>query len=125
MSPRPVLVALFLMATPALAERKTAAQLPQTQNLSQPEARALLTQLAQVNVITSNCPAYPLSDADWMLVTGTSDRIAAQLGLDAATYDKEVYAPAFSVLDEPGACERIGPTAAPLVARLKAMVPAD
>ena len=58
-------------------------------------------------------------------IAAENDRIAAQLGLDAATYDKEVYAPAFSVLDEPGACERIGPTAAPLVARLKAMVPAD
>ena len=41
--------------------------------------------------------------------------------MDAATYDKTYYAPAFKLLDDPGACDRIGPQAKPLIARLKAM----
>ena len=46
---------------------------------------------------------------------------AAQLGLDAQAYDRQFYGPAFKLLDEPGACDRIGPRAQPLIARLKAM----
>ena len=49
------------------------------------------------------------------------DKLAAQLGLDAQAYDKQFYGPAFQLLDDPGACDRIGPTAQPLIARLKAM----
>lgn len=106
---------------PALAEGGMRVALPDTSALPQAEAKALIVQLAEVNVITSNCPAYAVSDAEWTLITGTGDQLAAQLGLDAAAYDKQVYGPAFKLLDDPGACDRIGPTARPLIARLKSL----
>ena len=82
---------------------------------------ALIAELANVNVITSNCPDYAISDGEWTLITGTGDRLAARLGMDAATYDKTYYAPAFKLLDDPGACDRIGPTAKPMIQRLIGM----
>lgn len=109
------------LSGPALAATGMTVPLPDTSHLPQAQARALMMQLAQVNVITSNCPAYAVSDGEWSLITGTGDRLAAQLGLDASAYDKQVYAPAFGLLDDPGACDRIGPTAAQLIAQLKAM----
>ncbi|QJD16263.1 hypothetical protein [Paracoccus sanguinis] len=115
------LIAMLLMSGPALADGGVSVPLPDTSGMPAAEAKALMSELAQVNVITSNCPAYALDDEDWTLITGTGDQLAAQLGLDAAAYDKQVYGPAFKLLDDPQACDRIGPTAAPLVARLKGM----
>lgn len=115
-----LLIAAALTGT-ASAGPGMAVALPDTSALPEPEARALMTQLAQVNVITSNCPDYALGDAEWALVTGTGDKLAAQLALDPSAYDKQIYAPAFRLLDDPGACDRIGPTARALIARLKAM----
>lgn len=109
------------LAGPAFARSDMAVDLPDTASLPDAQARALLTEVAQVNVITSNCPAYGLSDAEWTLITGTGDRLAAQLALDGAAYDTQFYAPAFRLLDDPGACDRIGPTAPALIARLKSM----
>ena len=114
-------LAVPALAFPALADGGVTVPLPDTATMSPAEARALMTRLAEVNVITSNCPAYAVSDADWTLITGTGDQLAGQLGLDAANYDKQVYGPAFKLLDDPQACDRIGPTAAPLIARLKSM----
>lgn len=105
----------------ALADGGMSVQLPNTSGLGRAEAEALLAQLAQVNVITSNCPAHAVTDGEWTLITGTGDRLAAQLGLDAATYDRNYYAPAFQLLDNPASCDRIGPQARPLIARLKSM----
>ena len=48
-------------------------------------------------------------------------RVAARLGLDASSYDRNYYGPAFKLLDDPGACDRIGPTAGPLIQRLIGM----
>ena len=120
---KPMLAAAWIaLATgSAWAEGGMTVPLPDTSGLSQAQARALITELAQVNVITSNCPAYPVSDAEWTLIAGTGDQLAAQLGLDAGDYDKQFYGPAFKLLDDPGACDRIGPRAGPLIARLKAM----
>ena len=121
---KPMLAAALLaLATTGatLADGGMTVPLPDTSGLSADEARALITELAQVNVITSNCPAYPVSDAEWTLIAGTGDKLAAQLGLDASAYDKQFYGPAFQLLDDPGACDRIGPRAKPLIARLKAM----
>ncbi|KGJ13543.1 hypothetical protein [Paracoccus sanguinis] len=115
------LIAMLLMSGPALADGGVSVPLPDTSRMPAAEAKALMSELAQVNVITSNCPDYALDDEDWTLITGTGDQLAAQLGLDAAAYDKQVYGPAFKLLDDPQACDRIGPTAAPLVARLKGM----
>ncbi len=39
----------------------------------------------------------------------------------AAGYERAYFAPAFKLLDDPGACDRIGPEAKPLIQRLKTM----
>lgn len=120
---KPMLAAALLATASgaAWADGGMTVPLPDTSGLAADEARALITEVAQVNVITSNCPAYPVSDAEWTLIAGTGDKLAAQLGLDASAYDKQFYGPAFQLLDDPGACDRIGPKAKPLIARLKAM----
>ena len=113
--------AMPMMATAALADGGITVQLPDVANLSEAEAKALIAELANVNVITSNCPAYPVTDGEWTLITGTGDRLAARLGLDASAYDRTYYGPAFKLLDDPGACDRIGPSAKPLIQRLIGM----
>lgn len=95
--------------------------LPDVSQLSDADAKALITELANVNVITSNCPGYEISNGEWALVTGTGDRLAARLGLDPTAYDRTFYGPAFKMLDDPGACDRVGPTAKPLIQRLISM----
>jgi hypothetical protein len=105
----------------ARADGGIAVQMPDVSGLSEAEARALLTELANVNVITSNCPAYPISNGEWTLITATGDRLAARLGLDPRAYDQAYYGPAFKLLDDPGACDRIGPSAKPLIQRLIGM----
>ena len=90
------------MAGAGRADGGMTVQLPDVSALSEAEAKALIAQLAQVNVITSNCPGYAISDGEWTLVTGTGDRLAARLGLDAASYDRAYYGPAFKLLDAPG-----------------------
>ena len=105
----------------ALAGGGVTVQLPDVSNLSEAQATSLIAELANVNVITSNCPDYAISDGEWTLITGTGDRLAARLGLDAAEYDRRYYGPAFKLLDDPGACDRIGPTAKPMIQRLIGM----
>lgn len=95
--------------------------LPDLSDLSKAEAESLLTELAEINVITSNCPDYEIADSDWMLITGTGDKLAAQLGLDPTAYEREYYGPAFALLDDSGACDRVGPKAKPLIAKLESM----
>jgi len=113
--------AMLMLAGAALADGGITVQLPDVSGLSDAEAKALIAELANVNVITSNCPAYPVTDGEWTLITGTGDRLAARLGLDASAYDRTYYGPAFKLLDDPGACDRIGPTAKPLIQRLVGM----
>ena len=113
--------ALAMMSGAALAGGGVTVQLPDVSGLSETEAKSLIAELAQVNVITSNCPDYAISDGDWTLITGTGDRLAGRLDLDAAGYERAYFAPAFKLLDDPGACDRIGPEAKPLIQRLKAM----
>ncbi len=105
----------------ALAGGGVTVQLPDVSDLSDAQATSLIAELANVNVITSNCPDYAISDGEWTLITGTGDRLAARLGLDAAEYDRRYYGPAFKLLDDPGACDRIGPTAKPMIQRLIGM----
>ena len=113
--------ALAMMTGAALADAGMTVPLPDVSALPEAEAKALIAELANVNVITSNCPGYAVTDGEWTLITGTGDRLAAQLGLSAGDYDREFYGPAFKLLDDPQACDRIGPTAAPLIERLKSM----
>lgn len=114
----PHAAAIIMMAGTALAAGGITVQLPDVSSLSDGQAKSLIAELASVNVITSNCPDYAISDGEWTLITGTGDRLAARLGLDAASYDRTYYGPAFKLLDDPGACDRIGPTAKPLIQRL-------
>lgn len=109
------------LAGTAFADGGMAVQLPDVSAMPEAEAKELIAQLAQVNVITSNCPDYPVSNGEWTLITGTGDRLAARLGLDAQSYDRTYFAPAFQLLDDPEACDRIGPTAKPLIERLVGM----
>ncbi|HWL57062.1 MAG TPA: hypothetical protein VNQ78_10385 [Paracoccus sp. (in: a-proteobacteria)] len=113
--------ALVLMAGAALADGGVTVQLPDISGLDQEEATRLIADLANVNVITSNCPGYEISNGEWTLITGTGDLLAAKLGLDATAYDRKYYGPAFKLLDDPAACDRIGPTAKPLIQRLVGM----
>lgn len=109
---------LLMAAGAAAADGVT---LPDVSGLDRKAAEALIAELAQVNVMTSNCPAWAIDDGAWALLTGTGDKLAAQLGMDPAAYDDRFYGPAFALLDDPGACDRVGPKAAPLIARLEAM----
>ena len=105
----------------AMAEDRLSVPLPDISGLSEAEAEALTRELAEVNVITSNCPDYQISDGAWTLMTGTSDLLAAKLGMDPGDYDRTYYGPAFALLDDPASCGRIGPKAAPLIDRLVSM----
>lgn len=102
----------------ARADGGVTVRMPDVSGLDDDQAQALLTDLAKVNVITSNCPAYQISNGEWTLITATGDVLATRLGLDARSYDQKYYGPAFKLLEDPGACDRIGPTAKPLIRRL-------
>lgn len=112
---------ILIAATPAFADGGITVQLPDVSQLPESEARALIAELANVNVITSNCRGYEISSGEWTLITGTGDKLAARLGLDPSSYDREYYGAAFKLLDDPTACDRIGPTAQPLIQRLIGM----
>lgn len=111
----------IFVATASLADGGMTVKLPDVSGLPEAEAKALIAELANVNVITSNCPGFEISNGEWTLITGTGDRLADRLGLDPTAYDKEYYGPAFKLLDDPTACDRIGPTAKPLITRLVGM----
>lgn len=114
-------IMLSLGPVPAVAQGGLQVQLPPLSGLSRAEAETLVAELARVNVITSNCPDFPISDGEWALLTGTGDKLAAQLGLDPVAYDRKYYGPAFALLDDPNACAEVGPRARPLIDRLVAM----
>ncbi|WP_299842246.1 hypothetical protein [uncultured Paracoccus sp.] len=117
-----VLAGLSVVGAQAVrAEDRLSVPLPDISALSESEAEALTRELAEVNVITSNCPDYEVSDGAWTLMTGTSDLLAAKLGMDPGDYDRAYYGPAFALLDDPSSCGRIGPKAEPLIDRLVSM----
>lgn len=117
-----IVIGIYLVGAQVVAaEDRLSVPLPDISPLSQAEAESLTRELAEVNVITSNCPDYPVSDGEWTLMTGTSDLLAAKLGMDPGDYDRAYYGPAFALLDDPSACDRIGPRAKPLLARLEQM----
>lgn len=116
-----LVVAVMVAGAAQAAGDRVTVPLPDTSGLTRAEGQALLAELANVNVITSNCPGYEITDGEWMLITGTGDKLAAQLGLDPTGYDRSFYGPAFKLLDDPAACDRIGPQARPLIERLIGM----
>ncbi|MBU2957175.1 hypothetical protein Q4511_09020 [Paracoccus sp. 1_MG-2023] len=95
--------------------------LPDVSSLPEAEARDLTRNLAELNVLTENCAGHEISDAEWQLMTGTTDRLIEQLGLDALDYDREYFRPAFSVLDDPENCDRVEAETPDLIARLESM----
>ena len=113
--------AVILTTGVALADGGMTVQLPDVSQIDTAEATRLIAELANVNVITSNCPGYEISGGEWTLITGTGDLLAGKLGMDASQYDRKYYGPAFKLLDDPTACDRIGPTAKPLIQRLIGM----
>jgi hypothetical protein len=95
--------------------------LPDVSGLEPEAAQELTRELAQMNVISAECPEFEVSDPEWQLLNGTTDALMAQLGLDAVAYDREYFRPAFSVLDDPQACERLGPQLPQMIDRLVEM----
>lgn len=118
-----VVAGALLLATGEASHGGEAMQvpLPDVSGLGRAEAEALARKLAEVNVISTNCPAYPITDGEWTLLTGTGDLLAARMGMDPAAYERRYFGPAFALLDDPTACDRIGPEAAPLIQRLIGM----
>lgn len=106
---------LPLAGTMAVADGKVMVALPNLQGISEADAEKLIAALAQVNVIASNCPEYDITDGEWTLLVGTGDMLAKGLGMDADTYDRTYYGPAFRMLEDPNACDRIGPRARPII----------
>lgn len=95
--------------------------LPDVSGLDDAQAQDLLRDLAQMNVITSECPDHDVTDPEWQLMTDTTDALMGRLGIDAITYDREYFRPAFNLMDDPASCDRLGPEAPALIARLEEM----
>ncbi|MGR3552910.1 hypothetical protein [Paracoccus sp. (in: a-proteobacteria)] len=92
--------------------------LPDVSAMNRTEADMLARQLAEIEVITANCPDYVITDGEWTLLSGTGDLLAAQIGVDPTQYERDYFGPAFTLLDDPSSCDRIGPEARPLIDRL-------
>lgn len=123
-----MIAAVTALVQPALAQTtdgvpgdRLVVPLPDVSALSDEQAQGLAQELAQLNVITSECPDHDISDPEWQLMTGTTDALMKRLGIDAVTYDREYFRPAFALLDDPAACDRMGPQAPGMIARLEEM----
>lgn len=118
-----ILLAVNAWAEPAdgVVGDRLVVPLPDVSALPDAEAQELARELAQMNVITSECPDQDVTDPEWQLMTGTTDALIERLGLDPVAYDREYFRPAFSLLDDPANCDRIGAQAEGLIARLEQM----
>jgi hypothetical protein len=119
---KPVTAAIvlsLLMAAPALADGKVYVQLPDLSGYAEGEAEALLSEVVTANVISSNCPGFEVTEAEWSLLTDSADILArGRLGLSVDAYDTDYYGPAFALLDEAGACAEYGPRVQPILDQL-------
>lgn len=118
-----ILLAVNAWAQPAdgVPGDRLVVPLPDVSTLSEPQAQALMRDLAQMNVVTSECPDQDVTDPEWQLMTGTTDALIERLGLDPVAYDREYFRPAFSLLEDPANCARIGAQSDDLIARLEGM----
>lgn len=112
---------MLITADASLGDEALTVPLPDVSGLDRRDAELLARHLAEVNVITSNCRDHRITDGEWTLLIGTGDLLAQQLGLDPTSYERDYFGPAFALLDDPSACDRIGPQARPLIDRLIGM----
>jgi len=110
--------ATALLAGQATPDGAVRVPLPTIPAMSVGAGEHLLMQLVVANLVSENCPAYPATDAEWSLLTGSADLVAERLGLDADAYDNRFYRRAFGMLDKPDTCDREGPRIRPLIDRL-------
>ncbi|MDO5613323.1 MAG: hypothetical protein Q4G14_08790 [Paracoccus sp. (in: a-proteobacteria)] len=113
-----VIGAVMAGAQLAGAQDRVQVTLPDLSPLSRQQAESLSRDLAQADVITANCPGQAISNGEWALINGTGNQLATLLGLDPVSYERKFYGPAFNLLDDPGACDRLGPAVHPLIQRL-------
>ena len=112
----------LMLVTPALADGKVYVQLPDLSSLHGEGEKDFLRALILANVISSNCPDFAVTEAEWSLLTDSADLIAkGKLHLNSDTYDNEYFGPAFAVLEDDGACETHGPKVQPLLEQLVAL----
>lgn len=109
--PRPALataLALLLPALPAAADGPAFdGTLPAPERLATAGPGALAA-LVQAVVIGQNCSGFRTTNGEWALLNGSADIIAARLGLDDGTLDRDYWRPAFALLDAPQGCARGG-----------------
>ncbi|WP_282603348.1 hypothetical protein [Paracoccus sp. PARArs4] len=92
--------------------------LPDVSSLTDDQARSLTRDLAELNVLTENCTGHDISDPEWQLMNGTTDKLIERLGIDALDYDREYFRPAFSVLEDQANCDRVDTEAPEMIAYL-------
>lgn len=113
------LVAALLLTAPALADGKVYVQLPDLSSYEGKRAEDFLYQVVLANVVSSNCPGFEVSDAEWSLLTDSADLLAyGQLKLGVNEFDNLFYGPAFALLDEATTCETEGPAVESILAEL-------
>lgn len=95
--------------------------LPDVSGLSDDEAQTLARDVAQMTVVTAECPEHDVSGPEFQLMAGTTDALTERLGLDPVSYDRDYVRPAFAVMSEADACNRLGPQVPDLIARLEGM----
>lgn len=95
--------------------------LPDVSGLSDDEAQTLARDVAQMTVVTAECPEHDVSGPEFQLMAGTTDALTERLGLDPVSYDRDYVRPAFAVMSEADACDRLGPQVPDLIARLEGM----
>ena len=104
------------LVAPALADGKIYVQLPDVSAWTGEDAEIILKELVLVNVVSSNCPGFEITDGEWSLLTDSADLVArGQLGLSVEAYDAQYYSPAFDALDDPATCDQAGPRVQPML----------
>ncbi|TJZ85100.1 hypothetical protein [Paracoccus hibiscisoli] len=123
-----MIAAATALTQPALAQTsdgvpgdRVVVPLPDVSGLSDDAAQALAHDLAQMTVITAECPEHDVSGPEFQLMAGTTDALTERLGLDPVSYDRDYVRPAFSVMSEADACDRLGPQVPEMIARLEGM----
>lgn len=114
-----VLAASVCLAAPALADGKVYVQLPDMSYFGGEIGEDFLYQLVLANVVSSNCPGFEVTDAEWSLLTDSADLLAyGELKLGTNDFDNLFYDPAFAALDEPTTCAEEGPAVEEILTEL-------